>query len=332
MDHKRNDIKAAAEKLFYSNQYAEAQEKPPKQEQELWQENVSVKMYKGFISLLKGLGADRYDEVSDTIEEVLASQAPFRAAYKHRKIMEAMRRGIPEDEGEQDAKSGRTVGWAGMNYQTLYQAMVALGFTYLQLMDACGFADFPRFEALPQDVQRVYSLVDHLPRAAREGFVRSSALSLTDTFWQKEFWGNKMKANMRRPTFRAIYLFERSTPYKGREMIRLEEGQSDGIYDNDSVQAICVSEMAKIYRLRLAHASLDAKVAPAIAAGLKTSIHWLMAMPENLLVYAENGVTEEIVDAYYFMSKKNKAIFLTALEKFAKQLEGLNNSNEEGAR
>lgn len=332
VDNENYVVKRKSEELFYSNQYEESQEKSAKQEPDFYQENISVKMYNGFISLLRGLGSDRHDEIEQAIEKALSNTAPFRAEFKREKIMEEVRNETPGNDAKQSANGERTLGWAGMNYQTLYSVMIALGISYQQLMDVCGYKEFPRLEELPQDVQRVYELVDQLPQAARDGFIRKSALSLTDTFWQKDFWSDKLKTGMRRPSARTIYLFERSTPYRGGEMIRMEKSQRDGTYDNDSVQASRIREIARIYRLRLAHASIDAEAAPAVAEGLKTSIHWLMAMPNTLSVYAQNGITEEIVDAYYFMSDSNKTIFLAALEKFAKQLESLNTKNGEGAK
>lgn len=99
---------------------------------------------------------------------------------------------------------------------------------------------------------------------------------------------------------------------------RLQENEE--VFNISDAQRELIHELANILAVRATLTTSNESQLPQIAKAFGTSLHWLMGMPSTLRLYAENATTEDIIDAYYFMSPANKTTFRNAVKKFKEKI------------
>ena len=119
--------------------------------------------------------------------------------------------------------------------------------------------------------------------------IRESAYALAPDWWRAEEFMESQ------PSVRARAAFIRILPYdRQREAPKYIKAAA---YDNTRSTSIPISEFS------------------GVETRLGINLHWLLRLPPDVPFFGENGIVDEILDAFSFMPDDTKAYFIAGLEK-----------------
>lgn len=293
------------------------------------EENLSATAYLALLRFLRHEALAEKSELLEKVQGVITDATPYRAAFKRKRFIEQLT--CPAEKLEDtifdkipitNGETRRFIGWQGISWQCAFRMLTEVEASFEEMM-SFSFRNFPKMQDLPEDVQEMYELVDYLPERARDGCIRETALSLISTIWNHNFWNEETRALMLRPAARVRYTFVRRCSIKRQDILDLDERlqANEEVFDIDDAQRELIHELARILYVRATLTTSNEQLLPQIAAAFGVSLHWLMGMPSTLRLYAKNATTEDIIDAYYFMSSESKTMFRNTVRKFKEKLD-----------
>lgn len=292
------------------------------------EENLSATAYLALIRFLRREKLAEKPDLLERVKNVITDTMPYRAAFKQKRFVEQLT--CPEEKFESmifektpitNGETRRFIGWQGISWECVFRMLIEVDCSFEDMMTP-SYKDFPKMQDLPEDVQEMYELVDSLPERARDGYIREAAQSLISTMWNHNFWNEQTRVIMRRPAARVRYMFARRCSIKRKDILVLDERlqENEEVFNISDAQRELIHELANILAVRETLTTSNESQLPQIAKAFGTSLHWLMGMPSTLRLYAENATTEDIIDAYYFMSPANKTTFRNAVKKFKEKI------------